>query len=68
MERRTWQRHDGQGRGWLPPSNPAVTNPGNYQPGSSSPVDAMLATDYGATAETVAQQQGVNVESVAAVG
>ncbi len=28
----------------------------------------MLATDYGATAETVAQQQGVSVESVAAVG
>ena len=43
-------------------------NPGNYQPSSSSAVDAMLATDYGATAETVAQQQGVSVESVAAVG
>jgi len=28
----------------------------------------MLATDYGSTAETVAQQQGVSVESVAAVG
>ena len=28
----------------------------------------MLATDYGTTAETVAQQQGVSVASVAAVG
>lgn len=50
------------------PSNTAVTNPGNYQPGTSSAVDAMLATDYGSTAETVAQQQGVSVVSVAAIG
>ncbi len=28
----------------------------------------MLATDYGYTAETVAQQQGVSVEAIAAVG
>lgn len=58
----------GGGGGGTLPSNTAVTNPGSYQPGSSSAVDAMLATDYGATAETVAQQQGVSVEPVAAVG
>ena len=58
----------GGGGGGTPPSNPAVTNPGTYQPGSSSAVDALLATDYGATAETVAQQLGVSVYSVAAVG
>ncbi len=50
------------------PSNTRVTNPGSYQPGSSTALNAMLATDYGSTAETVAQQQGVSVESVAAVG
>ena len=58
----------GGGGDGTPPSNTAVANPGSYQPGSSSAVDAMLATDYGATAETVAQQQGVSVVSVAAVG
>ena len=50
------------------PSNTAVKNSGTYPPGSSTALDAMLATDYGSTAETVAQQQGVSVASVAAVG
>ena len=58
----------GGGGGGTSPSNTAVTNPGNYQPGSSTALDAMLATDYGSTAEAVAQQQGVSVQSVAAVG
>ena len=49
-------------------SNTPVMNPGNYQPGSSSAVDALLATDYGATAATVAQQLGVSVEADAAIG
>ncbi len=44
----------GGGGGGTSPSNTAVTNPGSYQPGGSSAVDAMLATDYGTTAETVA--------------
>jgi len=56
------------GGGGTSPSNTGVTNPGSYQPGSSTALNAMLATDYGSTAETVAQQQGVSVESVAAVG
>jgi len=50
------------------PSNTGITNPGGYQPGSSTALNAMRATDYDSTAETVAQQQGVSVESVAAVG
>ncbi len=58
----------GGGGSGTSPSNTAVTNSGTYQPGSSSALNAMLATDYGSTAETVAQQQGVSVESVAAVG
>lgn len=57
----------GGGNGISPP-NTAATNPGSYQPGSSTALNAMLATDYGSTAEIVAQQQGVSVESVAAVG
>jgi len=56
------------GGGGTSPSNTGVTNPGSYQPGSSSALNAMLATDYGSTAETVAQQQGVSVEAIAAVG
>jgi len=56
------------GGGSISPSNMGVTNPGNYQPGSSTALNAMRATDYGSTAETVAQEQGVSVESVAAVG
>ncbi len=58
----------GGGGGGTSPSNTGVANPGTYQPGSSNALNAMLATDYGSTAETVAQQQGVSVESVAAVG
>lgn len=57
----------GEGGG-TSPSNTAVTNSGTYQPGSSDALNAMRATDYGSTAETVAQQQGVSVQSVAAVG
>ena len=69
----TWGGFSGRntpigGGGGISPSNIAVTNSGSYQPGSSSALNAMLATDYGSTAETVAQQQGVSVEAVAAVG
>ncbi len=55
------------GGGTTPPGT-SNTNPGGYQPGGSSALNAMLATDYGFTAERVAQQQGVNLEAVAAVG
>ena len=58
----------GGGGGRTSPSNTAVTSSGTYQPGSSTALDAMLATEYGSTAEAVAQQQGVSVQSVAAVG
>ena len=51
----------GGGGGGTSPSNTAVTNSGSYQPGSSTALDAMRATDYGSTAEAVAQQQGVSV-------
>lgn len=50
------------------PSSTSATSSGNFQPGSSTALNAMLATDYGSTAETVAQQQGVSAEAVAAVG
>ena len=58
----------GGGGGGTSPSNTVVMNSGSYRPGSSTALDAMRATDYGSTAETVAQQQGVSVQSVAAVG
>ena len=57
----------GEGGG-TPPLNAGAANPGSYQPGGSSAVSAMLATDYGSTAVSVAQQLGVSVDSVAAVG
>ena len=49
-------------------SSNLATNPGNYQPNGSSAFNALNATDYGSTATSTAQQQGVNVESVAAIG
>ena len=56
----------GEGGGTTPPG---TANPGVYRPGGgSSAVQAMLATDYGVTAQTVAQRLGVTVDSVAAVG
>ena len=56
------------GSGGTPPPNTPVTNSGSSQPGNPGALNAMLATDYGSTAATVAQQQSVSVESVAAVG
>lgn len=45
------------------------TNPNSYSTsGSSSALNAMQATSYGSTAVSVAQQEGVNVKSVAAIG
>lgn len=58
----------GGGTGGTSSSNTTATKSGNYQPGSSTALNAMLATDYGSTAEIVVQQQGVSVEAVAAVG
>ena len=57
----------GEGSGTSTP-NTGITNPSGYQPGSSTALNALRATDYGSTAETVAQQQGVRVGAVAAVG
>ena len=50
------------------PSTTSGTDPGSNASGSSTALNALEATAYGATAETVARQQGVNVESIAAVG
>ncbi len=52
-------------------SNTGSTNSSSYQPGNSTAstaLNAMNATSYGSTAVSTAQQEGVNVESVAAIG
>ena len=58
---------NGGGNG-TPLSNNPVTNSGSYQPGGSNALGAMNATSYGSVATSTAQQEGVNVESVAAIG
>lgn len=58
----------GGGTGSGTSASGTMTNPGASQPDGSSALNAMLATGYGTTAVSVAQQRGVNVESVAAVG
>ena len=50
------------------PSNNSVTNSGSYQSGGSDALRAMNATSYGAAAISTAQQEGVAIESVAAIG
>lgn len=60
----TW---GGGGGGTSPPAT-SGTDPGGSSSRGSTALDALRATDYGSTAETVAQQQGVNVQSVAAIG
>ena len=50
------------------PSNNSATNSGTYQPGGSDALSAMNATSYGSIATSIAQQEGVNVNSVAAIG
>jgi len=58
----------GGGESGISPSNTSVTNSGSYQPGGSDALSAMNATSYGSVAVNAAQQEGVSVESVAAVG
>jgi len=57
----------GGGAGTSAP-NMAVTSSGNYQPGSSTALNAMLATNYGSVAASAALQEGVSTESIAAIG
>ena len=69
----TWGRMSGDsvssgGESSISPSNNSVTNPGSYQPGGSDALSAMKATSYGSAAISTAQQEGVAIESVAAIG
>ncbi len=69
----TWDRISGGsltngGGGDTSSSSTSATNSGNYQPNSSSALNSMNATNYGSIATSAAQQEGVNVESVAAIG
>ena len=58
---------NGGENGTFPPNN-SVTSPGGYQPGGSDALSAMNATSYGSIATSAAQQEGVNIVSVAAIG
>ena len=60
----TW---GGVGGGNSPP-NTSGTDPGGNPSGGSTALNALRATNYGATAERVAEQQGISLESIAAVG
>ncbi len=56
------------GESGTPPSSNPSTNSGNYPSDGSDALSALNATSYGSTATSAAQQEGVDIQSVAAIG